>query len=172
LMWFLHDSTNCPTPPPTPSPQLLLLAVPLSIPPPAPVRSFLRFSLVAAGEYFPVKVVWEGQAEDYADGPFVIGGWVAVRVGVVWMGAQALVREKLTTTAVVSACVMSMERGMPGLGPCACQGQADLSCPPHRACPSARRLRASQRPASGNMVSRGKAPFRSSCWQVVAAKRL
>ncbi len=53
--------------------QLILLALPLSIPPPAPVRRFLKFSLVAAGEYFPVRVVWDGGKEDFAKGPFVIG---------------------------------------------------------------------------------------------------
>lgn len=40
--------------------QLLLLLAPLSIKPPAFVRSFLRFSMVAAGDYFPVKIVSKG----------------------------------------------------------------------------------------------------------------
>ncbi|KAL4421076.1 hypothetical protein ABPG77_001371 [Micractinium sp. CCAP 211/92] len=53
--------------------KLLLLAAPLSIKPPAFVQSFLRFSMVAAGDYFPVKIVWEGKEEDYEKGPFVIG---------------------------------------------------------------------------------------------------
>ncbi|PSC70219.1 Diacylglycerol O-acyltransferase 2 [Micractinium conductrix] len=53
--------------------KLVLLAVPLRLPPPSPVKRFLRFSMVAAGAYFPVKVVWEGKEEDYAEGPFVIG---------------------------------------------------------------------------------------------------
>ena len=34
-------------------PQILLLALPLTIQPPAFVRRFLRFSMVAAAEYFP-----------------------------------------------------------------------------------------------------------------------
>ncbi|EFN52435.1 hypothetical protein CHLNCDRAFT_138958 [Chlorella variabilis] len=53
--------------------KLVALALPLTLPPPAPIRRFLRFSMVAAGEYFPVKIVWEGDADDYSKGPYVIG---------------------------------------------------------------------------------------------------
>ena len=54
--------------------QLLLVALPLRLPPPALVRRFLRFSLAAAAEYFPVRVVFEGcPSTDYASGPFVVG---------------------------------------------------------------------------------------------------
>lgn len=41
----------------------MLLAVPLSIKPPAFVQRFLRFSMVAAGDYFPVTIVSRGKAE-------------------------------------------------------------------------------------------------------------
>lgn len=53
--------------------KLALLAVPLRIKPPGFVQRFLRFSLVASHEYFPVKVVWEADAKEYEEGPFVIG---------------------------------------------------------------------------------------------------
>nr|AID16200.1 diacylglycerol acyltransferase type 2 [Ettlia oleoabundans] len=53
--------------------KVFLLALPLRLPPPTFVRRFLRFSMVAAYEYFPVKVVWEGEGDDYDNGPFVIG---------------------------------------------------------------------------------------------------
>ena len=50
------------------------MALPLRLPPPALVRRFLRFSLAAAAEYFPVRVVFEGcPSTDYASGPFVVG---------------------------------------------------------------------------------------------------
>ena len=78
-----HPYTPVDAPPPRL--QLVLLAVPLRLPPPSPVKRFLRFSMVAAGAYFPVKVVWEGKEEDYAEGPFVIGerigGWGRWRGG-------------------------------------------------------------------------------------------
>jgi hypothetical protein len=71
---FTHTQTALPlnTPPPH-LPQLVLLALPLRIPPPKPIQRFLRFSLVAANDYFPVKIVWEGREQDYEAGPFVIG---------------------------------------------------------------------------------------------------
>lgn len=53
--------------------QLVLLAVPLRIPPPGFVQRFLRFSLVAARDYYPVQVVWEAEKKEYEEGPFVIG---------------------------------------------------------------------------------------------------
>ncbi|KAL4451792.1 hypothetical protein ABPG75_007454 [Micractinium tetrahymenae] len=53
--------------------KLALLAVPLRIEPPGFVHRFLRFSLVAAHDYFPVNVVWEAEAKEYDEGPFVIG---------------------------------------------------------------------------------------------------
>jgi hypothetical protein len=59
--------------PSTAAPQALLLAIPLEIRPPALVQRFLRFSLVAARDYFPVHMAYEDrEALEALDSPCII----------------------------------------------------------------------------------------------------
>lgn len=53
--------------------QILLLFMPLTIEPPGFIRRFLRFSMTAAAEYFPVKVVYEDKEAFKQGTSYVIG---------------------------------------------------------------------------------------------------
>ena len=53
--------------------QIVLWTLPLEIRPPGFVRRFLRFTCVASGEYFPVKIVVEDR-EAFKDGKHYVVG--------------------------------------------------------------------------------------------------